>query len=93
MEQDKELRDRYREGKKVENGARGNPKGSMDRTGGLQIEHLCGLVWRSTMGFYSQGFRFEGGGRQIIGMLIWIWGIVEGAPFNHIILCRFEQNR
>jgi hypothetical protein len=45
------------------------------------------------MGFYSQSFRFEGGGRQIIGMLIWIWGIVEGAAFNRLILCRFEQNR
>ncbi|KAK3410016.1 hypothetical protein EUGRSUZ_J02073 [Eucalyptus grandis] len=40
----------------------------MDRTGGLQAGLLCGLVWRSTMGFYSQGFRFEGGGRQIIGL-------------------------
>ena len=63
-------RDRDREGKRYENGARGNPKGSMDRTGGPQIERLCKLVWRSTMGLHSKGIRFEGGGRQIIGMLI-----------------------
>lgn len=62
-----------------ENGARGNPERSMDRTGGLQVELLCGLVRRSTMGFYSKGIRFEGGGRQVIGMVIRRWEILEGA--------------
>jgi len=36
-------RERERE-RENENGARGNPKRSMDRTGGLQIELLCGIV-------------------------------------------------
>ncbi|XP_050367676.1 transcription factor MYB59 isoform X1 [Argentina anserina] len=40
----------------------------MDRTRGFPIGVLCGLVWRPTLGFHSQSFRFEGGGRQIIGL-------------------------
>ncbi|XVF68696.1 hypothetical protein PTKIN_Ptkin11bG0022200 [Pterospermum kingtungense] len=32
----------------------------MDRTGGHTSGEFCALVWRPTMGFYSQSFRFEG---------------------------------
>ncbi|KAK4779756.1 hypothetical protein SAY87_015862 [Trapa incisa] len=47
-----------------ENSPRRNPKRSMDRTGRLSAGLLRGLVRRSSMGLYSKGFRFEGGGRQ-----------------------------
>ncbi|XP_012064975.1 transcription factor MYB59 isoform X2 [Jatropha curcas] len=40
----------------------------MDRTGRHSPDQLCALIWRSTMGFYCQSFRFEGGGRKIIGL-------------------------
>ncbi|XP_050214312.1 transcription factor MYB48-like isoform X1 [Mercurialis annua] len=40
----------------------------MDRTRGQFPDQLCSLIWRSTLGFYCQGFRFEGGGRDIIGL-------------------------
>ncbi|XP_044482098.1 transcription factor MYB48-like [Mangifera indica] len=40
----------------------------MDRTGRHSPDELCGLIWRPTMGFYSKSFRFEGGGRHIIGL-------------------------
>ncbi|XP_015582037.1 transcription factor MYB59 [Ricinus communis] len=40
----------------------------MDRTGRHSPDQLCALIWRSTMGFYCQSFRFEGGGRHIIGL-------------------------
>lgn len=89
-----------------ENGARssGNQEGAMDRTRGLPTGVLCGLVWRPSMGFHSQSFRFEGGGRQIIGMVVWRWkAFARSYPFNQIYtlswcvvlfcVCRFEQNR
>ncbi|CAK7331634.1 unnamed protein product [Dovyalis caffra] len=63
----KETERRSKRGKN-ENDARRSPKGSMDRTGGHSTDQLCALIWRSTMGFYSESIRFEGGGRQIIGL-------------------------
>ncbi|XVE59206.1 hypothetical protein DITRI_Ditri05aG0027100 [Diplodiscus trichospermus] len=41
----------------------------MDGTGGHSSGQLCALIWRSTMGFYSQSFRFEGvAGDKMIGL-------------------------
>ncbi|XP_023007025.1 transcription factor MYB59-like isoform X2 [Cucurbita maxima] len=40
----------------------------MDRARGHPTDLLCGLVWRSKMGFHCQSFRFEGGGRQFLGL-------------------------
>ncbi|GAB4860278.1 hypothetical protein Ancab_011759 [Ancistrocladus abbreviatus] len=40
----------------------------MDRTRRLSIALLCRIVWGSTMGFRRKGFRFEGGGRHVIGL-------------------------
>ncbi|GAB4824362.1 Transcription factor myb48 [Ancistrocladus abbreviatus] len=40
----------------------------MDRTRRLPTGLLCRIVWGSAMGFHSKSFRFEGGGRQIIGL-------------------------
>jgi len=67
--------------KKGQNGSRGNQKRSMDRTRRSSTDLLRGIVRRPTMGFHSQSFRFEGGGRQIIGM-----GIrrMKGFHKNHL---------
>ncbi|XP_022148321.1 transcription factor MYB59 isoform X2 [Momordica charantia] len=40
----------------------------MDRARRHPTDLLCGLVWRSKMGFHSKSFRFEGGGRQLLGL-------------------------
>ncbi|XP_048323837.1 transcription factor MYB59 isoform X2 [Ziziphus jujuba] len=40
----------------------------MDGAGRFPTGLLCRTVWRSSLGFHSQSFRFEGGGRQIIGL-------------------------
>ncbi|KAF9675315.1 hypothetical protein SADUNF_Sadunf09G0019200 [Salix dunnii] len=64
-------RETYREEskrEKNENDAGRNQEGSLDRTGGRSIDQLRELIWRSTMGFCSKSIRFEGGGRQIIGL-------------------------
>ena len=61
---------------KNENDEGRNPEGSLDRAGGHSIDQLRELIWRSTMGFCSESIRFEGGGRQIIGMHIWRWVVL-----------------
>ncbi|KAL4283140.1 hypothetical protein GQ457_16G010900 [Hibiscus cannabinus] len=43
-----------------ENGARRNPKGSVDGARGRDSQQLRALTRRSTLGFFSQSFRFEG---------------------------------
>uniref|UniRef100_A0A7N0TDR7 Uncharacterized protein n=1 Tax=Kalanchoe fedtschenkoi TaxID=63787 RepID=A0A7N0TDR7_KALFE len=43
-------------------------KGSMDRTRRLSAGKCCRLIWRPPMGFCSKSFRFEGGGRQVLGL-------------------------
>lgn len=85
---------RAKKKKRKENGSpRGNQERPMDRTRRLQTSLLCGLVWRSKMGFHIKSFRFEGGGRQKkIGMIIRTWRTFKGASFNHLflhILCFF----
>ncbi|GMH12311.1 hypothetical protein Nepgr_014152 [Nepenthes gracilis] len=40
----------------------------MDRTRRSSTGLLCRIVWGSSMGFHSKTFRFEGGGRQVIGL-------------------------
>ncbi|KAK9734858.1 hypothetical protein RND81_04G168100 [Saponaria officinalis] len=40
----------------------------MDRTRRCSTSLLCWIVWGATMGFHSKSFRFEGGGRHMIGL-------------------------
>lgn len=51
----------------------------MDRTRRRSARVLRELVRRSPMGFHSKSIRFEGGGRQSIGRLV--WGMESYSPW------------
>lgn len=68
----------------------------MDGAGRFPTGLLCRTVWRSSLGFHSQSFRFEGGGRQIIGRLFGDGKVLQGAfplTTNHLWVFVVGLNR